>query len=76
MIGNRALFRLAERHKLHQVMNVRLFLPRLHWMPPGLKQLKNLEAVLCSWEDEFREEFAYENKVALCLTQEFFATQS
>ena len=62
--SNKALFRLAERQKLHQLMHVRKFLPRLHWMPPGLKLTKNLETVLCSWEEDFQNEFAYENKVS------------
>ena len=62
--SNIVLFRLALSQKLHQLMHVRKLVPRIHWMPPGLRQVLNLEDVLCAWEVDFREEFAFENKVS------------
>ena len=63
MVSNQLLFRLADSKKLQQLLHVRRLVPKLHWMPPGLKQVKDLGVVLSSWQEDFCQEFADENRV-------------
>ena len=57
LVGNKNLLNCARSKNFDRVLSARRFEPHLCWLPPRLKQTQDMENILCSWDEEFRQTY-------------------